>query len=186
MRTLTDHEKRTIRIGFVGIAIYLALFWGIRGWKYFDARRSEYTQLVENARNLERELRPYEDKALVVKKLMEHFRMDPMKLSTISVVAEASAAIQKAAAAGGLQLGPIRETHGQPSARELASMQLEGIGPVPAVMAFLHRLENLGYPLIVDSVQLNPERMRPGQLKLSMTILILDFAQWKGEEVPNA
>ena len=64
-------------------------------------------------------------------------------------------------------------------------MQLEGAGPVPAVTAFLHRLDTLGFPLIVDSVQLSPEP-RPGMLKLNLTIIILDFDQWKKEEVPNA
>jgi hypothetical protein len=100
-------------------------------------------------------------------------------------VAEASAAIQQSALTGQVQLGPIRESPPRPSAKELASMQLEGIGPVPAVMKFLHRLETLGYPLILDSVQINPDATKPGMVKLNLTIVILDFEQWKNEEMRN-
>jgi len=185
MRTLTDHEKRTIRFAVVGISIYLVLFGGLRCWKYLENKRADYQRLVQEATGLRQEVRPYEDKVLLVKKLMESLRIDPAKLSRASVVGAASDAIQKAAATGGLKLGPIRESPARASTKELASMQLEGSGPVPAVTTFLHRLENLGYPMIVDSVQLSPEP-RPGMLKLNLTIIILDFDQWKKEEVPNA
>src|SRR2546426_4151042 len=185
MRALTEHEKRTIRYAAVGISIYLLLFGGLRCWKYLEKKRADYQHLVKEARSLKLEVQRYESKALLVKKLMESLRIDPAKLSRASVVGSASSAIQKAAATGGLKLGPIRESPARPSTKELASMQLEGAGPVPAVTAFLHRLDTLGFPLIVDSVQLSPEP-RPGMLKLNLTIIILDFEQWKKEEVPNA
>jgi hypothetical protein len=132
---------------------------------------------------LRTELRPYEDKALATQKLMESFHLDPARLTKASVVAEASAAIQKAASGGGVQLGPIREAPARTSAKELASMQLDCTGPVPAMMTLLSRFETLGYPLILDAVQVNPEP-RPGMVKLHLTIIILDFDQWK-EETPS-
>ena len=186
MRTLTDREKRTVRFAAVGISIYLALFGGVRGWKYIEKKRAEYQRLVKEASGLKQEVQPYENKVLLVKKLMESLHLDPAKLSRASVVGAASDAIQKAAATGGLKLGPIRESPARPSTKELASMQLEGAGPVPAVTTFLHRLDTLGYPLIVDSVQLSPEPTRPGLLKLTLTIIILDFDQWKKEDAPHA
>ncbi len=186
MRALTDRERRTIRIAGVGMAIYLALFGGLRCWKYVETRRSDYQRLLKDVRNLRQEIRPYEDKVLVVKKLMESLRMDPSKTSRASVVGAASAAIQKAAATAGVKFGPVRESAGRASTKELASMQLEGSGPVPAVMTLLYRLDTLGYPLILDSVQLSPEPMKPGMLKLNLTIVILDFEQWKKEEAPSA
>ncbi len=185
MRTLTDREKRTIRIASAGIAVYLVLFCGLRGWKYFEKKRTEYQQLVKDAQSLKREIQLYEDKALAVKKLMESFHMDPAKLSKASVVADASAAIQRAALNGGVQLGPIRESAARPSAKELTSMQLEGFGPVPAVMTLLHRLETLGYPLLLESIQISSDPTRPGMVKLSLTIVILDFEQWNKEEMRN-
>ena len=186
MRTLTDHEKRTIRYAAVGISIYLVLFGGLRCWKFLEKKRADYQRLVKQASGLKQEVQNYETKALLAGKLMESLRVDPAKLSRASVVGATSSAIQKAAAAGGLRLGPIRESPARPSTKELATMQLEGAGPVPAVTTFLHRLDTLGYPVIVDSVQLSPEPSRPGMLKLSLTIIILDFDQWKREEVPNA
>ena len=186
MRTLSKSEKRTIRIAATVLAAYFILFCGQRVWKSISGHRAEYTKLVQEADKLRTELRPYQDKALVAKKLMEGFHMDPARLSRTSVVAEASAAILKAATTGGVQLGPIRESAARQSGKELASMQLDCTGPVPAVMAFLHRFESIGYPIILDSVQLNPEPMKPGTLKLHLGIVILDFEQWKGEELPNA
>jgi hypothetical protein len=185
MRALTNREKRTIRLGAAVIAIYLVLFGGFRAWKFFGERRSDYQHLVRQAEALRQEVRVYEDRSLVVKKMMESFRMDPAKLSRATVVADASAAIQKAAMGGGVQLGPVRESPARPSSKELASMQLEGTGPVPAVMGLLSRLQSVGFPLIIDTVQLTPD-MKPGQLKVSLTILILDFEQWNKEGQPNA
>lgn len=186
MRTLTDQEKRTVRIAGALIAVYLVAFFGWRGWSSLDAKRADYKRMVVEATSRKQQLQLYQDKVVKIKELMEKFNLDPAKLSKASVVAEASDAIQKAAASGGVQLGPIRESHGRSSAKELASMQLEGNGALPAVMALLHRLESLGYPVIVDSVQLTPNAMRPGMVKVTLTILIMDFEAWKIKEAPNA
>ncbi len=226
MRELTAREKRTVRIGLAAIVIYVALFVGLQGWKSFSKKRSDYQQLVKEAQNLKQEIQPYESKVLLVKKLMENFHLDPAKLNKATVVAEASAAIQKAALTGGVQVGAVREEYTRGSAKELATIKLEGNGPVAAVLGFLSRLEGLGYPLIVDSVQIGSESGRPGgamgamgpsgtmgpmgpggptlpmgamgpmggmgpmgppgMVKLSLTIVILNFEQWKSEEVPNA
>ena len=116
---------------------------------------------------------------------MENFRMDPMKLAATSLVAQASAAIQKASDESGMAAGPIRESSSH-TAKEAASIQFETFGPVPAVLAFLHNIQSTGFPLIVDSVQMAPDSRRPGSMKLTLTILVLDFDKWKKEEQPNA
>jgi hypothetical protein len=185
-RTLTDREKRTLRFGAMAVAVYLVLFLGIRICKALEGKRSSYQQLVTEAQRLRRELQPYENRALMAQKLKETFRLDPRNLSRASLVAEASAAIQKAATSGGMQLGPIRESAARSSAKELTSMQFEGTGPVPAAMSLLRQLEILGYPLIIDSVQINPDAAKPGMVKINLTIVILDFEQWKAEEPPHA
>ena len=182
MRTLTNREKRAVRIAAVAVVLYVAFF----GWKYFETKRSAYRQVVKDVQSFKLELKPYEERILVVKKLMEDFHLDPAKLTKASAVAEASSAIQKAAAAGGIQFGPIRESPGRPSAKELASIKLEGSGQLPAVTSFLHRLESVGSPLTIDSIQITPDNMRPGMIKLSLTIILLDFEQWNNGEIPNA
>lgn len=186
MPALSDREKRTIRIATVGISIYLVLFFGLRSWKSLEATHSEYQKLVQESQHLKQQLQPYENKALLIEKLKDTFRIDPAKLSMASLVAEASAAIQKAAQTGGVQLGPIRESSARPSAKELVSMQLEGTGPIPAIMGLLHRLGTLGYPLVIDTVQISSDPTKPGMIKLNLTIVVVDFEQWKKEKPRDA
>jgi hypothetical protein len=183
MRALNPSEKRTIFICGLIIVLYFSIFGLPKSWRSLNPGRADYEQLRDSAEKLKREVDVYTNRVLRAQKLMEGFQMDPAKLYRTSVVAQASAAIQKAAAGGGMQVGPVRESPARGSNKELISMQLEGSGPVPAVVAFLSRLESVGFPLVIDSVQLTPD-MRPGQLKLSLTLVILDFDQWK--EPPHA
>ncbi|MGA2854784.1 MAG: hypothetical protein ABSE90_11735 [Verrucomicrobiota bacterium] len=184
MRPLTDHEKRTVRFAGIGIAIYLALFGGLQVWKFFEKRRSDYRQLSAEAQLLRQKNQQYQDKVQVVKKLMDDFHLDPAKLKKETVVSDASAAIQKAAKSGGLQLGPVRESPAHGAGMTLATVQLESSGQVPAVLGFLAGLNSIGFPVVVDSVQLTADNSRPGQVKMNLTLIILDFEQQK--EVPHA
>ncbi|MEI9863343.1 MAG: hypothetical protein WDN00_02050 [Limisphaerales bacterium] len=51
-------------------------------------------------------------------------------------------------------------------------------------LAFLASLNSIGFPLVVDSVQLITNNTPPGRVKMNLTIIILDFSQQK--EVPHA
>ena len=186
MRTLNPQEKRTVRFAGIGIAIYLALFGGYKVWNFFERQRTDYRKLVAEAENLKREVKRYEGKIAVTQKLMETFRMDPAKLSRTTVVAEASAAIQKAAKDGGFQLGPVRESQARPGSKELSTIQIEGSGPVQATMGLLNRLETCGYPLVIDAAQITADPQKPGAIKLNLTIIILDFEPLKKTEAPRA
>src|SRR3954468_8284275 len=125
MPALSSRDQRTLRLAGIGIGIYLLLFLGWRGGTRLEAKRAEYQQLLTEAQRLKQELQPYENKVLLTQKLKEAFHLDLQKLSKASIVAEASAAIQKAASGNGIQAGPIRESSARSSAKELASMQLE-------------------------------------------------------------
>jgi hypothetical protein len=183
MRPLTEREKRIVRFAVIGVVIYLALFYGRQ---FFEKRRLEYQQLVADAKNLRQEIAPYQNKVQVVKKLMDDFHLDPAKLQKASVVADASAAIQNRARSGGVALGPIRESLTHSAGKGLVTVQLESSGTVPAVLGFLGSLNRIGFPVIVDSVQFTADNTRPGQLKMNLTLIILDFEQWKVGEVPHA
>jgi hypothetical protein len=186
-RPLTDREKRTIRFAGIGITIYLVLFGGFQAWKYFDKKRSDYRQLVVEAHTLREKVQSYQDKVLVVKKMMDDFHMDPARLKKETVVSDANAAIQKAAKAGGMQLGPVRESAAHGAGKSLATMQLESSGPVPAALTFLAGLNRIGFPVVVDAVQFTADNNRPGQVKMNLTIIILDFDQTdQTQEVPHA
>jgi hypothetical protein len=181
MRALSQREKRTVRLGATALAIYLLVFCGVHVWNALAKRHSDYQQLLAEAQNLRRKVVLYQVKVQHIRKLMEEFRMDPAKLARASVLAQASAAIQSAALGGGVQLGPVRESPARPSSKELGSIQLEAAGPAPALLKFVQQTHSLGYPLIIDSMQIGSEPARPGQVKLNLTIVILDFDQWKQE-----
>lgn len=176
---LTDRDKRTLRIAAVVIAVYLALFYGLGLVKKLELKRSAYQQLVRDATALEEEIRPYENRVLLLEKLRERFQIDFSQTNRSSLVGEASAAIQNAAKSSGIKLGPIRESPGSASSRELASMQLEGVGPVDAVIQLLWHVQTLGFPLMIDSVQVHPEPTKPGSVKLTLQLVLLNFEQWK-------
>jgi hypothetical protein len=181
-RPLTPKEQRTIRIAAACVLIYLALFYGPSVWNFFSARREAYDQLVQQARALRAVVKPYESKIETATNLMDRFRMDPAKLNRASVMAEASAAIQKAAASEGVGVGPVRETPGRPSAKEAGTIQFEGGGPITAVMGLLHHLDRVGFPVIIDNLQITSDPRNPNGLKLSMTIVVLDYDAWKPKE----
>ena len=186
-RPLTPQEKRTIRIAAICVAVYLALFYGLSVRNYFAARRQAYLALVQQARDLRDVIKPYEEKAASVSALMDRFHIDPVKLQRSSVMAEASAAIQQAAASDTVALGPIRETPGRASAREAGAIQLEGTGPIAAVLALLHDLHHIGFPVIVDTAQFSADPRMPNALKVNLTIVVLDFDAWHDkEEKPHA
>jgi hypothetical protein len=149
---------------------------------YFTDRRQACDKLVHQARDLRAEIKPYEEKISTATNLMDRFRMDPVKLKRSSVVAEASAAIQQAAAAEKVVVGPIRETPGRPSAREAGTIQFEGSGPIAAVLDLLHNLDHIGFPVVIDTVQFSADPRMPNRLKVNLTIEILDFDAWKPKE----
>jgi len=179
MRPLTDREKLIVRCAIAGIAIYLMLFYGVR---WLGEKRAEYRALDKEAQSLRQQVQPYEDKVLVVQKLMDQFHFDPARQKRETLVSDASAAIQKVAKSGGLQLGPIRETPTHGTGKSLATIQMETSGQVPAVLTFLAGLNTVGYPVVVDSVQFSADNSRPGQVKINLTMLILDFSQQKSSE----
>jgi hypothetical protein len=180
MRALSAQEKRTVRFAAIVIGIYLVLYGGYQLRQFLEVKRADYLQVVKQADDLKKRIQPYEGKVENIKTLMEAFHLDPSKLTRATVIGEASAAIQKTAASSGIQVGQVSEPQSRASSREL-NLVMEGVGPVQAVVGLINRLETTGYPLIIESVQITAEASRPGQLRVKLTISILDFEQWKGE-----
>jgi len=181
MRTLSDREKRTVRYGAIGVAIYLALFGGVRIVKFLNQRRADYVQAVTETSLLKSGVRSDTEQAAIVQKMMDDFQIDPGTLSTNSVVAGASAAIQKAILSGGMVLTSIRESPGRSSHKEIATIQFQGTGKVAGIISLVHRLPLLGYPIVIDSVQITADPLQPGMVKLMATVFVLDYQQWINE-----
>ena len=183
---MTESEKRTVRLASIGIAIYLACFLGWRGWRYLNQHGSDVQKLAARVQTAELELEAYENKVLKFEKLRDRSQFDPRKLPNESLVADASAAIQSAARQGGVKFGVIRENAGRSSGRELASIQFEATALATNTLALLHRVQTLGFPLVIDSIQLTPQSQPPGMVKLNFTVVILNPEHWKKAEVPDA
>jgi hypothetical protein len=186
MRTLTDHEKRTIRIATLGLLVYLAVLYGPRTWNHLTSGSTQQQQLAREIEAFERELRPYENRLLRLEKLKGEIKLERVTLPGLQLVAEASAAIQNSARESRVGLGPVRESAGRPAAKELASMRLEASGPLPFLLGWIGRLETLGFPLIIDSIQIEADPRKPNMLKVNLTVVLVDFAQWNEEGPPHA
>ncbi len=182
MKNLTPSEQRTVRIGGIGIALYLAVFFGTKLFGGVVAVRADYARMRDSARSLRQEIEPYKTRAERLQRMVDRFQFDPGKLTTNSVVGQASAALQRAATGGGLQLGPVRESLARTTEKESGTIQFDATGPAAAVMGFIARLGTLGVPVVVDSMQINADPRGPGMLKLHLTVIVLDFDQWKPRE----
>jgi hypothetical protein len=176
---MTERDKKTIRVAGIAILIYLAGFAGFKMWKSGGAGRDDYEALLHKAEQLQSEVRARENKTLLFEKLSEQYKFDPAKIKKETLVADASAAIQGAAQQGGIQLGPFRESPARSTGRDLTTIQVEGSGSVSSALGLLHRLRTLGYPLLIESVQFGPAQGRPGQVKINVTITILNYDQFK-------
>ena len=173
-----------IRYGGIAMGCYLALFGTYQARAICARQRAEYLQLVDQAQKLKAKVETSQMEVQSIKDLMEKFKFDPATLSRATLVGQASAAIQRAALSDHLQLGPIREPPAQSSAKELA-LQFEANGQIVAAMGFLSHLESLGFPIMVDSVQITTQTA-PGMVKLNLTIDIVEFDLPKGESAPHA
>src|SRR3974390_1497810 len=120
MRTLNPSEKRTIRFGAAAVALCLIVSGLVQGWKALERQRSQYGAVLRQAQDLKREIKIYTDKAAAAQRLVDTYKLDPMKLRKATEVAEASAAIQKAIASSGVGVGPVRESPARPANKELA------------------------------------------------------------------
>lgn len=186
MITLNEKEKRTVRLAAIGLSVYLVLFFGWQGVSYLEAKRVDYQSLVQRALKLKLELQRYETDTLRLEKLKKAFHMEPAALSREALIGKTSQAIQQAAAENGIKVGPMRESSARSSSDVLASMRFEGTGSTESLVKLLHRLEALGYPLIVESVQANREERKPGMVTFTLEIVLLDFERWKKEGEENA
>ena len=181
---ISEKDKRTIRIGGIVLAIYLVFFFGFRGWKKLEKSYTDFQQLARKVEREQLDTRRQENEILLFEKLSDAYKLDPRKLPKETLVAEASAAIQNAARQGGFQLGSVRETAGRGTGRELSTLQLDGSGPLPAALGLIHTVQTLGYPIVIDSLQLAQEASKPGMLKVNLILIILNFEQW--QKGPNA
>lgn len=179
MTPLTDRDKRTLRLGALGLAIYLVVFFGVKFVRYLESERTAYANLVLDARLLKQQWETQQARTELIEKLRKESGVDLSKVPKASLVTKTSEAIQQAAMSGGVKLGPMRETPGNNSRGELAVVQLEATGQVQAVLNLIHQMHSLGYPVIIDGIQMKPDPRQPNMLRLDVDLVILDLDKWQ-------
>jgi hypothetical protein len=182
MRPLSRREKKTVRLGAAALAIYLLAFYGLRGWRFLEEKRAAFAELNLAMANLDASIAREESKTLRLERLKKSSRIELSSLNEKTAVGEALAAVQKAAQGCGLQVTTLKETAGRGAAKELATIQLEGVAATAAAMQFVHGLRSLGFPLIVDRLQLKTTGVKPGQVHLSLALAVLGFQAAKAAE----
>jgi hypothetical protein len=49
-------------------------------------------------------------------------------------------------------------------------------------MRLLHNLDHIGFPVVVDSIQISSDARMPNGIKINLTIVVLDFDAWKPKQ----
>ncbi len=183
---ISEKDKRTIRWASIGIIIYLLVFYGGLGIKKLKTRSADYQELSKKAAQLKVDLQNYETEMIRLQKLKRSFNFNPSSEFEETLVSEVSAAIQESAKRNRIKLKFINESGARPSSAIRASMRMEGEGAMTSVIRFLDGMGRLGFPLFVESVQIEGGGRRPGQLQFNLEALILDYNAFKASEDDNA
>ena len=177
MRELTDRERRTIRLAGVGLGIYLVLFVGVKTVSWLEGKRAARAELGRELAAARLELLVEQRKQLLLESLRAGWGLDLARMSLPTVVGDARVAIETAARACRVGLGFAKESAGRRRAHELAAFQVSGSGADAAVAKFIHRMTHLGYPFVLDNVELEAAG-KPGSVRFSFSVALIDYATW--------
>ena len=186
MRSLTDREKRTLRLAGILVAAYLVLFYGVKFFGYLESRRTAYDEAYLQAQTLQVERLREIQKRKRLEKLKAEWNIDFEKLGKKTVVGDARMALEATARACGVRLGFSKESPGRVRSGELTVFQVQGSGKTRNVARFLHSLKTrLGYPMVVDRIHLKAQK-RPGLASFTFTTTLLGYSTWKSKEASRA
>ena len=186
MRSLSDREKRTIRIAGILLGSYLVVFVCLKVIGYLEGHRDAYTEARLEARSLHQKMLHEAAKRKRFTKLKAEWNIDFPKLMEKTVVGDARMAIEQTARTCGVGLGFSKETPGRSRVRELAVFKMQGSGKALNVAKFLHCLKTrLGYPLVVDNIHLKAQA-RPGMVSFTFSAALLNYRTWKSPEKSSA
>jgi len=175
MRKLTAREKRTVKIGVSALLGYLALFYGFKGFQAAEAWRGRYEQAELACSAVERDILRERAKAQRLEKLRSVFRFEPDRQRPETVVGDVRVQLQKLSQQAGFALGSSKESPGRPDGKELAVLELEGLGPTLSAIRFLDAARTIGYPLVVDRMEWKTGGLPPGQVRLTLGVVVLRY-----------
>ncbi|MBN2490883.1 MAG: hypothetical protein JXQ29_08545 [Planctomycetes bacterium] len=180
MRELTPRERRTIRLALLGLGAYLILFAGFKTASWLEGKRAVRAELQHELAAVRAAQLAEENKRLRLQALRSRWRLDPARTAEPTVVGDARQAIEAEARACQIGLGFSRESPGRRRAHELAVFQVNGSAAGTALARFLHRVQHLGYPVVLDSIEIKAAP-KPGAVTFSFAIALLDHGAWLAE-----
>lgn len=176
---MTDHDKKVIRFACIGLIAYLAIFYGRGAFSGLEAKRAAYMNARNEAKEFHKKLKPYETQLLLLEKLRKDRQINLEELNSDTLVADASTAIQIAANQCGVALGPLQETPSRGDASTLTMFRLSGEGPIDGVVNLIYTLRRIGFPLIIDSLNLDGGEFGGDTQKFDLELRIIDYNNWQ-------
>lgn len=172
---MNDKEKKLIKFTAIGLTIYLLAFYGKDYLGAFEKKLDDFKKKEKTIVNHRTKLVPYSSRVLMLEKLRKKLNIDVRRLSSNELVGQTSQAIQQSAKQSGIKIGPLRESSG----RSTSSLRFEANGKYDGMVKFLRSIGTSGYPIMIESMQVNLDPSKKGNVKISLSIGIIDFANWK-------
>lgn len=172
---MNDREKRLVIITAIGLSVYLILFFGKDFIGGLEKNRIDYLKMEKSVKEGVVKLRPYSDRSLLLEKLRQKMNLEVRNQDPEKLVALTSLAIQQTAKTSGINIGPLRESRGT----GISSLKFEANGKYESMVKFMRGIATSGYPVIIDSMQMNMDPSKKGTVKLNLSIGIIDFNKYK-------
>jgi len=185
LKSLSDREKRTIRIAGIALGAYLVLFTAHKVHSALEGERRAYDTLRQEADTLRIRLLKETRKRARLQGLRDHWKLGVDRLALDTVVGDARVAIEKAARACRVGLGFAREAPGRARAHVLAVFQLSGSGKTDAVAKFFDQISRTGYPVLLDTIHLKAMKA-PEMVTFSFSVSLVDYVNWTAPEGSRA
>ncbi|MFN0057973.1 MAG: hypothetical protein ACKVX7_05885 [Planctomycetota bacterium] len=184
MPQLSARERRTVRLGAIVLGAALALFLGDWVIGRLESVRAEYLAKQDTAGgDLVTRVDAQSQQLKRLGVLRAQRALDLVRLAqSDGLVSEVRDAIRRTAGAQNVALSSSKESERSASGRELSGILLEAEGKIAEICAFVHGVEQLPYPLVMDRFVLNSAGKEPGQVKLTMSISIWNYAAWKKQD----
>lgn len=172
---MTQSEKKLVQITAIGLGLYLVFFFGAGSLKKYENQLAEHHKKQRTIRDLNLKLKPYGNRVLLLEKLRKEMNLEVRFLDIPDFGALASEAIQRCARSHSVNIGPFRES----TAATGTSIRFEASGQGASIHKFIKGVTTSGYPVLIESLQVQTMDGKPGQLKLSINLLVLNFKSWK-------
>ncbi|MCD8533724.1 MAG: hypothetical protein LR011_02605 [Verrucomicrobia bacterium] len=172
---MTQSEKKLVQITAIGLSLYLVFFFGAGSLKKYENQLAEFHKKRKTIRELNVKLQPYGNRVMLLEKLRKEMNLEVRFLDIPDLGALSSEAIQRCARSHSVNIGSFRES----AATTGTSIRFEASGQGASIQKFLKGVTTSGYPIYIESLQVQTMDGKPGQLKMSINLLVLNFKSWK-------